>query len=68
MYDLVTRDYSRRLTPARVVDNVRRYARNGSIIVFHDSLKAERNLRDALPAAIEWLQAEGYSFEVLPMQ
>ena len=61
MYDLVTRDYSRRLTPARVVDNVRRYARNGSIIVFHDSLKAERNLRDALPA-------EGYSFEVLPMQ
>ncbi|MDE6136403.1 MAG: polysaccharide deacetylase family protein, partial [Muribaculaceae bacterium] len=67
MYDLVTRDYSRRLTPARVVDNVRRYARNGSIIVFHDSLKAERNLRDALPAAIEWLRDEGYEFLTLPM-
>lgn len=51
-----------------MVDNVRRYARNGSIIVFHDSLKAERNLRDALPAAIEWLLGEGYEFEVLPMQ
>ncbi len=67
MYDLVTRDYSRRLTPARVLDNVRRYARNGSVIVFHDSLKAERNMRVALPAAIEWLQSEGYRFEVFPM-
>lgn len=67
MYDLVTRDYSRRLTPARVLDNVRRYARNGSVIVFHDSLKAERNMRVALPAAIEWLQSEGYGFEVFPM-
>lgn len=68
MYDLVTRDYSKRLNGDQVLQNVMRYARNGSIIVFHDSLKAERNLRDALPAAIEWLQAEGYSFEVLPMQ
>lgn len=67
MYDLVTRDYSRRLTPARVLDNVRRYARNGSVIVFHDSLKAERNMRVVLPAAIEWLQSEGYGFEVFPM-
>lgn len=67
MYDLVTRDYSPRLTPAEVLDNVRRYARNGSIIVFHDSLKAERNMRVALPAAIEWLQSEGYEFETLPM-
>lgn len=67
MYDLVTRDYSRRLTPARVLDNVRRYARNGSVIVFHDSLKAERNMRVALPAAIEWLQSEGYGFEAFPM-
>ncbi len=67
MYDLVTRDYSRRLTPARVLDNVRRYARNGSVIVFHDSLKAERNMRVALPAAIEWLQSEGYGFEVFSM-
>jgi len=40
LYDLVTRDYSRKLTPERVFNNVRRYARNGSIIVFHDSLKA----------------------------
>lgn len=67
MYDLVTRDYSRKLGPERVMDNVRRYARNGSVIVFHDSLKAERNLRAVLPQAIEWLRLQGYEFEPLPM-
>lgn len=68
MYDLVTRDYSRKLSPAQVVDNVRRFARNGSIIVFHDSVKAASNLRGALPEAIEWLLSQGYEFEPLPMQ
>ena len=46
--------------------NVRRYARNGSIIVFHDSLKAERNMKYALPRAIEWLQSQGYKFDRIP--
>lgn len=67
LYDLVTRDYSRKLTPERVFNNVRRYARNGSIIVFHDSLKAEKNMKAALPRAIEYLLARGYEFEAIPM-
>ena len=67
MYDLVTRDYSRKMTPERVLENVKRYARNGSIIVFHDSLKASRNMRYALPRAIEWLREQGYEFEKSPM-
>ena len=65
MWDLVTRDYSRRLTAEDVVGNVRRYARSGSIITFHDSLKSIEKLRTALPAAIEWLRAEGYAFRTL---
>lgn len=67
MYDLVTRDYSAKLSPERVLANVKRYARNGSIIVFHDSKKAERNMRYALPRAIEWLKEQGYEFERIPM-
>ena len=67
MYDLVTRDYSRKMTPERVFGNVKRYARNGSIIVFHDSLKAERNMKEVLPQAIEWLRNEGYELLPLPM-
>ena len=67
MYDLVTRDYSKKLTPEKVFGNVRRFARNGSIIVFHDSLKAEKNMKAVLPQAIEWLRSRGYSFERIPM-
>lgn len=65
MWDVVTRDYSRNLNGEQVLDNVRKYTRNGSIIVFHDSLKAEKNLRYALPRAIEWLLDNGYRFETL---
>lgn len=68
MYDLVTRDYSRKLTPEQVLNNVKRYARNGSIIVFHDSLKAEKNMKEVLPQAIEWLRSRGYEFEPIPME
>lgn len=67
MYDLVTRDYSRKLDGEQVLENVKRFTRNGSIIVFHDSLKAEKNMRYALPRAIKWLIAQGYEFEPLPM-
>lgn len=67
MYDLVTRDYSRLQTPRQVLGNVKRYARNGSIIVFHDSIKAEKNLRATLEEAIVWLKNQGYEFLTLPM-
>ena len=67
MYDLVTRDYSKRLNGDQVLQNVMRYARNGSIIVFHDSIKAHKNMRYALPRAIKWLKEQGYEFEALPM-
>ena len=64
MWDLVTRDYSTRLNGRDVLLNVRRYARNGSIITFHDSLKSQDKLLYALPRAIEWLLSQGYTFKV----
>lgn len=67
MYDLVSRDYSKKLNGEQVLDNVKKYARNGSIIVFHDSIKAERNMKYALPRAIEWLREQGYNFDKIPM-
>lgn len=65
MWDVVTRDYSRHLTAADVLHNVKRYARPGSIITFHDSLKSIDKLHTALPAAIEWLQDQGYELKPL---
>ena len=67
-WDVVTRDYNRKLSGEEVLGIVKKYTRNGSIIVFHDSLKAENNIRYALPKAIDFLQAEGYKFEVLSQE
>ena len=62
MWDVVTRDYSRLLTAEDVLQNVKRYARPGSIITFHDSLKSIEKLKHALPEALSWLQEQGYEF------
>lgn len=64
MWDLVTRDYSKWMTAEDVLNNVKRYTRNGSIITFHDSLKSIDKLRTALPESIEWLKSQGYEFKV----
>lgn len=64
MWDVVTRDYSKYLTADDVVNNVKTYTRNGSIITFHDSLKSIDKLQKALPESIEWLMEQGYDFKI----
>ena len=64
MWDLVTRDYSKWMTAENVISNVKRYARNGSIITFHDSVKSIDKLCTALPESIKWLKEQGYEFKV----
>ena len=64
MWDVVTRDYSKWMSAANVLYNVKHYTRNGSIITFHDSLKSIDKLKTALPQAIEWLQQQGYQFKI----
>lgn len=64
MWDLVTRDYSNRLSAEEVLENVKRYTRNGSIITFHDSLKSIDKLHKILPEALLWIKNQGYEFKV----
>ncbi len=64
MWDVVTRDYSKWMTSDDIVNNVKRYVRNGSIITFHDSLKAIDKLHTALPQSLQWLTEQGYAFKV----
>lgn len=68
MYDVITRDYDPSLSSERILRNVKRYTRNGSIIVFHDSLKSLRHTEEALAPAIEWLLKNGYELLPFPMQ
>lgn len=66
MWDALSMDYDARVAPEACLRKVIRHARPGSIIVFHDSLKAERNLRFALPEALEALGAMGFRFHAIP--
>lgn len=63
MWDLVTRDYSHLLNAFDILRNVVLYARNGSIITFHDSLKSIEKLHYALPASLRYLKEQGYEFK-----
>ncbi len=65
MWDVITRDYSWRVNAEQVFRNVKKYTRNGSIIVFHDSIKAESRMKEALPKSIEWLLEQGYIFKLI---
>ncbi len=65
MYDLVTRDYSKRIDAEKVIRNVKKLARDGSVIVFHDSIKAWQRLEKSLPEALEWLISQGYEFSTI---
>ena len=59
MWDVLSRDYSRAVSPEACVLNVTRHLHEGSIVVFHDSVKASRNLYYALPRVLEAIQQAG---------
>lgn len=65
MWDLLTHDYNPRILPQTILRKIIRLSRNGSVIVFHDSLKAKENVLNVLPFAIEYLQKEGFRFGIL---
>jgi hypothetical protein len=66
MWDVLSIDYNSGLSGQRVLQNVTRNVKPGSIIVFHDSDKAADNLYYALPRTLEFLQNEGYSMLSIP--
>ncbi len=64
-WDVLTYDYDKFTSPKKCLDNSIRYTRNGSIIVFHDNIKAENNLKYALPNYIDHFLKLNYKFAVL---
>ena len=65
MWDPISCDYDQRLKPGKVYKNIVDFVRPGSIITFHDSIKAKANLVEALPASIRWMKDQGYRFEAI---
>ncbi len=65
MWDVLSGDFDANLSPEKCLQNVIKHAENGSIIVFHDSLKAWERLEYVLPKALEFWKKEDYEFGVL---
>ncbi len=62
MWNVLSRDYNQKLSGEKCLSLVVKHAKAGSIIVFHDSYKAEKNLRYALPKVLEYFSNKGYRF------
>jgi len=65
MWDVLSYDFDSTISAEKCLENVITHTAQGSIIVFHDSLKAEKNLRFALPKAIQILKDKGFVFDVI---
>lgn len=62
MWDVVSCDYDPKLTPEKCFNNVVDFVKDGSIITFHDSIKAKYNVLAVLPKTIEHMMEQGYQF------
>ena len=65
MWDVLSADFDASVSPETCAANVLANVESGSIVVFHDSEKAFRNLKHTLPLVLEKLLKEGYSFKKL---
>ena len=68
MWDVLSGDFDPYLSPEACLENVLENTQPGSIVVLHDSLKADAKLRFVLPRLLEHFSGLGYRFEALPMQ
>jgi len=62
MWDILSMDFDRSLEPRQVVRNVVGKMKPGSVVVFHDNLKAKANLEYALPRILDFYSKRGYTF------
>ena len=62
MWDVLSGDFDSSISNERCLQNVLKNTRNGSIVVFHDSMKAAEKIKYALPRVLKALSDKGFSF------
>lgn len=65
MWDVLSADFDQTVSPEKCLENVIENVTGGSIIIFHDSIKASKNLEYALPKTLAFLKENGYKCEAL---
>jgi len=64
-WSVISKDYFPKLNIDRALKALKSNTYPGSIIVFHDSVKAFKNLEQILPAYLEYLRDQGYQSKTL---
>ena len=65
MWDVLSYDYDKKVLPEICFRNVIDTTKSGSIIVFHDNIKALKNLEYALPHSIDFLLKKEFVFDII---
>ncbi|ALJ05250.1 polysaccharide deacetylase [Pseudalgibacter alginicilyticus] len=65
MWDVLSFDWDHSVSKVQCLKNVISKTKHGSIIVFHDSVKASKNMQYSLPKVLKHFTNEGFSFESL---
>ncbi len=66
MWDIVSYDYDVNVSEEKCLQNVLKNIKSGSVIVFHDSLKAQKNLQYVLPKVLEFISEKGWKCSSIP--
>lgn len=65
MIDVVSGDFDQSLYSKKSLEKLLKHTKSGSIVVFHDSKKAFRILKQVLPKVLDTWTKEGYKFLAL---
>ncbi len=68
MWDVLSFDWDKNVSEETCFNNVISKATNGSIIVFHDSVKDSKNLQYTLPRVLEFFSKKNFLFEAIPQK
>ncbi|MFO7370381.1 MAG: polysaccharide deacetylase family protein [Bacteroidales bacterium] len=68
LWDVMSYDFDFNTSPEQCLSNVIRYARPGSVVVFHDSVKASEKTLYALPRVLEHFAEKGWGFKAIHLR
>ena len=65
MWSVLSADFDVTISKEKCLQNVLKNTQNGSIIVFHDSVKASEKLTYVLPKVLEFYTEKGFTFKAI---
>ena len=67
MWDVLSADFDTSISEEQCLQNVLQNIKEGSIVVFHDSLKTEKKLRYALPKVLDYISEKGWECRTIAL-